>query len=97
MAPRNVSSLVVTKRRKRICTIGSKDKGSHGDHTLIPMRVYGPVLERRAKLGCVSRGQNPASEALARHRVPSVASAKVTTSTKRTQGGDGPQCASVKG
>ena len=61
------------------------------------VRIYVPLLERRAKLGCVSRGQNPASEALARHRVPSVASAKVTTSTKRTQGGDGPQCASVKG
>jgi hypothetical protein len=61
------------------------------------MRVYVPMLERRAKLGSVSRREIPAPKALARHRVLSVASAKVTTSAKRTQGGDGPQCASVKG
>jgi len=56
-----------------------------------------PVLERRAKLGCVSREKDPALEALTRHQVLSVASTKATTSTKRTQGGDGPQCVSVKG
>ncbi len=61
------------------------------------MKLYVPLLERRAKLGYVSRRQIPALEALARHRVPSVASAPVTSSAKRTQGGDGPQCASVKG
>jgi hypothetical protein len=52
---------------------------------------------RRAKLGFVSRRQVPAPEVLARHRVPRVASLSVTPTTKRTQGGDGPQCASVKG
>jgi hypothetical protein len=56
-----------------------------------------PLLERRAKLGLASRGQIPAPEALARHRIPSVAWPKVTTVMKRTQGADGPQCASVKG
>jgi site-specific recombinase XerD len=56
-----------------------------------------PLFERRAKLDPVSRGQNLASKALTRHRVSSVAVAKVTTSPKRTQGGDGPQCVSVKG
>jgi hypothetical protein len=55
------------------------------------------LLVRRAKLGPVSRGEVPAPEALARYRIPSVAWPKVTTATKRTQGGDGPQCASVKG
>jgi hypothetical protein len=52
---------------------------------------------RRAKLGVVSRGQVPAPEALARHRVPSVASLPVTSAAKRTQGVYGPQCESVKG
>jgi hypothetical protein len=56
-----------------------------------------PLLERRAKLGPVSRGQVPAPEALARHRISSVAWPKVTTVMKRTQRVDGPQCASVKG
>jgi hypothetical protein len=56
-----------------------------------------PLLVRRAKLGLVSRGQVPAPEALARHRIPSVAWPKATTAAKRTQGVDGPQCASVKG
>ena len=55
------------------------------------------LLVRRAKLGFVSRRQVPAPEALARHRVPSVASLSVTPAAKRTQGGDGPQCESVKG
>ncbi len=54
-------------------------------------------MERRAKLGCVSRRQMPAPEALARRRVPSVAPVSVTAPVKRTQGDDGPQCASVKG
>ena len=39
----------------------------------------------------------PAPEALARRRVPSVAPVSVTAPVKRTQGDDGPQCASVKG
>jgi hypothetical protein len=56
-----------------------------------------PLLVRRAKLGLVSRGEVPAPEALARHRIPSVAWPKVTTAAKRTQGVDGPQCVSVKG
>src|SRR5215510_7655066 len=54
-------------------------------------------LVRRAKLGVVSQGKNLAPEALAGHRVPSVASLLVTLAAKRTQGGDGLQCASVKG
>ncbi|CAA9364684.1 hypothetical protein AVDCRST_MAG94-3620 [uncultured Leptolyngbya sp.] len=36
-------------------------------------------------------------EALTRYQVLSVASASVTMSAKRTQGGDGLQCESVKG
>jgi hypothetical protein len=56
-----------------------------------------PVLVRRAKLGFASQGQVLTPEALARHRVPSVASETVTSTAKRTQGGDGPQRASVKG
>ncbi len=59
--------------------------------------VLVPLFERRAKLDYVSRRQMPAPEAVARHRVPSVAPASVTPSVKRTQGGDGPQCVSVKG
>ncbi len=39
------------------------------------VQVMGTLLERRAKLGSVSRRQIPAPEALARHRVLSVASA----------------------
>ena len=56
-----------------------------------------PLLVRRAKLGFVSQGQVLTPEVLARYRVPRVASLKVTTTAKRTQGGDGPQCVSVKG
>jgi len=56
-----------------------------------------PMLVRRAKLGFVSQGQVLTPEVLARYRVPRVASLKVTTTAKRTQGGDGPQCVSVKG
>ena len=56
-----------------------------------------PNIVRRAKLGVVSQGKNLAPEALAGHRVPSVASSSVTLAAKRTQGGDGLQCASVKG
>jgi|SRR6266404_1090651 len=59
--------------------------------------VFWMLLERRAKLGPVSRGQVPAPEALARHRISGVAWPKVTTVMKRTQRVDGPQCASVKG
>ena len=59
--------------------------------------LFAPLLERRVKLGPVSRGQVPAPEALARHRISSVAWPKVTTVMKRTQRVDGPQCASVKG
>src|SRR5687768_12656206 len=59
--------------------------------------IFSPLLVRRAKLGFVSRRQVPAPEALARYRVPSVASQSVTAEAKRTQGGDGPQCESVKG
>jgi hypothetical protein len=55
------------------------------------------LLVRRAKLGFVGGVQVPILEALARHQVLSVAVALVTGSSKRTQGGDGPQCASVKG
>ena len=55
------------------------------------------LLVRRAKLGFVSQGQVLTPEVLARYRVPRVASLKVTTTAKRTQGGDGPQCVSVKG
>ena len=54
-------------------------------------------LVRRAKLGSASRGKKPAPKALVRHRVPSVASAVVTLTAKRTQGDDGLQCESVKG
>ena len=61
------------------------------------MRICVPLLVRRAKLGYVSRRQISAPEAVARHRVPRVASASVTAAAKRTQGGDGPQCVSVKG
>ena len=60
-------------------------------------QLFVPLLVRRAKLGFVSRRQVPAPEALARHRVPSVASLSVTPAAKRTQGGGGPQCESVKG
>ena len=64
-------------------------------HALHRARI--PNIVRRAKLGVVSRGKDPAPEALARHRVPRVASPAVTLAAKRTQGGDGRQCASVKG
>jgi hypothetical protein len=60
-------------------------------------QVFAPLLVRRAKLGFASQGQVLTPEVLARHRVPRVASWKVTTTTKRTQEGDGPQCVSVKG
>ena len=56
-----------------------------------------PNIVRRAKLGVVSQGKNLAPEALAGHRVPSVASSSVTLAAKRTQGVHGRQCASVKG
>jgi hypothetical protein len=56
-----------------------------------------PLLVRRAKLGFVYGVQVPILEALAKHQVLSVASASATRSAKRTQGGDGPQCESVKG
>ena len=52
---------------------------------------------RRAKLGFVYGVQVPILETLARYQVLSVALALVTRSAKRTQGGDGPQCESVKG
>jgi len=55
------------------------------------------LLVRRAKLGFASQGQVLTPEVLARRRVPRVAPLKVTTTAKRTQEGDGPQCASVKG
>jgi hypothetical protein len=61
------------------------------------MPLFAPLLERRAKLGLASRGEIPAPEALARHRIPSVAWPKVTTVMQRTQGADGPPCARVKG
>jgi hypothetical protein len=54
-------------------------------------------LSLKIRIGLVGRGQVPAPEALARHRIPSVAWPKATTAAKRTQGVDGPQCASVKG
>ena len=60
-------------------------------------QVFAPLLVRRAKLGFASQGQVLTPEVLARYRVLRVASLKVTTTAKRTQGGDGPQCASVKG
>jgi hypothetical protein len=69
----------------------------HIDECTPWVRVCKQALVRRAKLGSVSRRQIPAPEALARHRVPSVASQSVTAAAKRTQGGDGPQCVSVKG
>jgi hypothetical protein len=59
--------------------------------------VFDEFCVRRAKLGVASRGQVPAPEALARYRVPSVASLSVTPAAKRTQGVHGPQCESVKG
>ena len=52
---------------------------------------------RRAKLGFVCGVKVPILEALARRQVLSVASATATAWAKRTQGGDGPQCESVKG
>ncbi|WP_181357410.1 hypothetical protein [Stenomitos frigidus] len=52
---------------------------------------------RRAKLGFVYGVQVPILEALAKHQVLSVASVSATRTAKRTQGGDGPQCESVKG
>lgn len=67
------------------CLLGKKSSGYNG------------FCVRRAKLGVASRGQVPASEALARHRVLSVASLPVTSTSKRTQGVRGPQCESVKG
>ena len=68
---------------KKLC------KGGKGD-------MEGGIV-RRAKLGFASQGEIPTPEALARQRVPSVASQTVTSTAKRTQGGDGPQRASVKG
>ena len=59
--------------------------------------IFVPLLVRRAKLGFASQGQVLTPEALARHRVPSVASEAVMSPAKRTQGGDGPQRARVKG
>ena len=67
------------------------------DDVACTSQVSVPLLVRRAKLGFASQGQVLTPEVLARHRVPRVASLKVTTTAKRTQGGDGPQCASVKG
>ena len=52
---------------------------------------------RRAKLGFVCGVKVPILEALAGRQVLSVASATATAWAKRTQGGDGPQCESVKG
>jgi len=57
----------------------------------------GGWVVRRAKLGFVSGVKVPILKALARHQVLSVASATATAWAKRTQGGDEPQCASVKG
>src|SRR5215470_7823261 len=54
-------------------------------------------LVRRAKLGFARQGEYLTPEALARHRVPRVASSSVTLTAKRTQGVHGRQCASVKG
>ena len=62
----------------------------------LPYKISGFHV-RRAKLGVASQGQSLTPEALARHRVPRVASASVTALAKRTQGVHGPQCASVKG
>ena len=59
-------------------------------------RIF-PLLVRRAKLGFVYWVGVPVLEALARHQVLSVASALATTLAKRTQGGHGLQCDSVKG
>ena len=41
----NGSSPDATKPRRRICTIGSKNRGSKREHSLIPMRVYVPLLK----------------------------------------------------
>ena len=65
-------------------------------HDTIDLKVF-PLLVRRAKLGFVYWVRVPVLEALARHQVLSVASALVTPLAKRTQGGHGLQCASVKG
>jgi len=72
------------------------DEGSWVSLIYVPA-ISVPLLVRRAKLGFASQGRVLTPEVLARYRVPRVASVKVTTPTKRTQGGDGPQCASVKG
>jgi len=53
-----------------------------------------PVIQQRR---FVSGVKVPTLEALTRYQVLSVASASVTRSMKRTQGGDGRQCESVKG
>src|SRR5712691_2256233 len=60
-------------------------------------RISVRLLVRRAKLGFASQGQVLTPDVLARYRVPRVASSTLTPTAKRTQGGDGPQCASVKG
>ena len=67
-----------------------------GGICILPLQIV-RLLVRRAKLGFASQGQVLTPEALARHRVPRVASEAVTSTAKRTQGGDGPQRASVKG
>src|SRR5262249_23244168 len=70
------------------------------DHGVRPLwHLFTRILTivRRAKLGVVSQGKNLAPEALAGHRVPRVAASSVTLAAKRTQGGDGLQCCSVKG
>jgi hypothetical protein len=79
--------------------VKGKYKQESGVYPTLSNLCYKPLnlLVRRAKLGFVSRRQVPAPEVLARHRVPSVASLSVTPVAKRTQGGDGPQCESVKG
>jgi len=56
-----------------------------------------PLHVRRAKLGFVYGVQVPILEALAKHQVLSVASVSAMRTAKRPQGGDGPQCESVKG
>ena len=76
----------------------ARDADSNGERGFDSLsQFFVRLLVRRAKLDFVSRRQVPVPEALARHRVPSVASLPVTSTAKRTQGGDGPQCESVKG
>ncbi len=73
---------------------------SHRVKRLPKTEVFTPFsapLVRRAKLGFVDGVKVPILEALARHQELSVALVSVTKPAKRTQGGDGPQCESVKG